>query len=411
MSTRLKVLISAYACEPNKGSEPEVGWQWAMEMAQRHDVTVLTRANNQEPIEKALAGISAQQPRPRFVYHDGPAWQLLLKRAGGVRLYYLLWQHSARQIVAALHKRQPFDLMHHVTFAGFRFPTVIWGHDIPSIWGPVGGVETVPWRLLPWKHPLPLIQETVRNWHNRLHATASPAFTRRLRQSTLVLASTHEMLRAVQRHGLQAELLPTIGLRQEEMTFHEKSPPSGALRLLFVGNFHTHKGVDLALEALHQSGTDATLTLIGDGGLLGAAQTLAARLGLGGRVSFLGRLPRSKVLEAYQNYDVLMFLAQHDTGGYAAIEAMYYQLPVICLDTGGLSVAVEEDCGVKVPLSTRQEVIAGVANAIRRYDTDRETLHRQSQRARESVLARYDWTRKGRKMDEFYRRAVGMFRR
>jgi hypothetical protein len=26
MAQRLKVLISAYACEPGKGSEPEVGW-------------------------------------------------------------------------------------------------------------------------------------------------------------------------------------------------------------------------------------------------------------------------------------------------------------------------------------------------------------------------------------------------
>ena len=28
-----KILISAYACEPNKGSEPEVGWQWALTLS------------------------------------------------------------------------------------------------------------------------------------------------------------------------------------------------------------------------------------------------------------------------------------------------------------------------------------------------------------------------------------------
>jgi len=54
MPDRLKVFISAYACEPNKGSEPAVGWQLALHMARFHDVTVLTRANNQENIEKAL---------------------------------------------------------------------------------------------------------------------------------------------------------------------------------------------------------------------------------------------------------------------------------------------------------------------------------------------------------------------
>ena len=24
----MQILLSAYACEPNKGSEPEVGWKW-----------------------------------------------------------------------------------------------------------------------------------------------------------------------------------------------------------------------------------------------------------------------------------------------------------------------------------------------------------------------------------------------
>jgi hypothetical protein len=29
----LKLLVSAYACEPNKGSEPGTGWRWALETA------------------------------------------------------------------------------------------------------------------------------------------------------------------------------------------------------------------------------------------------------------------------------------------------------------------------------------------------------------------------------------------
>ena len=34
----MKVLISAYACEPAKGSEPVVGWTWALAAAREHDV-------------------------------------------------------------------------------------------------------------------------------------------------------------------------------------------------------------------------------------------------------------------------------------------------------------------------------------------------------------------------------------
>src|ERR1700720_4879126 len=54
MSLRLRVLLSAYACEPHKGSGPEVGWQWALQMARFHDVTVLTQSKNRPVIERAL---------------------------------------------------------------------------------------------------------------------------------------------------------------------------------------------------------------------------------------------------------------------------------------------------------------------------------------------------------------------
>src|SRR5580704_17027210 len=96
MPKRLKVLISAYACEPNKGSEPEVGWQWALQMAQYHDVTVLTRANNRAVIEKELALLRGTRPLPEFIYHDeGPFWLWLKRRFKAIRVYYVIWQISA----------------------------------------------------------------------------------------------------------------------------------------------------------------------------------------------------------------------------------------------------------------------------------------------------------------------------
>src|SRR5215216_552110 len=124
MSRKLKVLISAYACEPNTGSEPEVGWQWALQMARYHDVTVLTRRNNRGAIEAEVAAIAGAQAVPRFVYHDrNPLLLDMKQRAKAIKVYYLLWQRSARDVAARLHEIQEFDVMHHVTFAGFRYPT------------------------------------------------------------------------------------------------------------------------------------------------------------------------------------------------------------------------------------------------------------------------------------------------
>src|SRR5262245_7946460 len=99
MGERLRVLISAYACARGEGSEPEVGWQWSLQMARFHDVTVLTRANNRVAIEKGLAALQGRQLVPRFTYHDRGDFILKVKqRLKAVQLYYLLWQRSARDV-------------------------------------------------------------------------------------------------------------------------------------------------------------------------------------------------------------------------------------------------------------------------------------------------------------------------
>src|ERR1700709_2439013 len=97
--------MSAYACEPNKGSEPEVGWQWSLQMARYHDVTVLTRTNNLVAIEREGGVIRDKQPVPKFVYHEeGRGWLWFKRRFKAVRLYYVLWQASAARVVDRLNR-------------------------------------------------------------------------------------------------------------------------------------------------------------------------------------------------------------------------------------------------------------------------------------------------------------------
>ena len=48
-----KVLLTIFACQPNKGSEAGNGWNWAQGLAnQGYQVHCLTRGVNQADIEK-----------------------------------------------------------------------------------------------------------------------------------------------------------------------------------------------------------------------------------------------------------------------------------------------------------------------------------------------------------------------
>ena len=90
----MKLLISAYACEPGLGSEPGVGWNCVRQAARFHEVWVLTRKNNREPIENALKTVPLENVH--FAYFDLPRWARFWKRGTrGLHLYYYLWQIGA----------------------------------------------------------------------------------------------------------------------------------------------------------------------------------------------------------------------------------------------------------------------------------------------------------------------------
>ena len=71
------ILVSAYSCEPLKGSEPAVGWNWVLQLGKRNRVHVITRANNQRVIERHLPKNLSKNVI--FHYYDTPAFIKKLK--------------------------------------------------------------------------------------------------------------------------------------------------------------------------------------------------------------------------------------------------------------------------------------------------------------------------------------------
>lgn len=140
---RLKVLLSAYSCEPGKGSESGIGWNVACGMARHHDVWVLTRAQNRRLVEPALAANPVKGLT--IVYHD------FIGVPGGwdgedslASIHYPLWQLSLYAAARRLHRSIGFDIAQHVTWGRHWSPSLLSLLGIPFIWGPLGGGESTP---------------------------------------------------------------------------------------------------------------------------------------------------------------------------------------------------------------------------------------------------------------------------
>ena len=91
MGRRPRVLMSAYACGPGVGSEPGIGWDFVLQAAHCSELSVITRANNRNAVEKAQRNQFLKNVR--WLYYDLPSWSRFWKKdTRGVQLYYYLWQ-------------------------------------------------------------------------------------------------------------------------------------------------------------------------------------------------------------------------------------------------------------------------------------------------------------------------------
>ena len=395
-----RILFSAYACEPGKGSEPGVGWRWALETARLgHDVWVITRENNQPGIDRALA-TEGNPANLHFVYVDLPRWTRWWKRGGhGVIAYYVMWQWGAYRCARKLHAAERFDVVHHITFGVMRYPSFMGGLGIPLVAGPLGGGERAPMALRRHFSLQYYLKDAVRDLAN-LVAKFDPCVHRMLGQARLILFKTPQSMAWLPNaYRRKAQCALEIGI-DAKATIGAELPPRAAgreIRIVYVGRFLYLKGMGLGLQAiaeLRALGVPMSLTMIGQGPEWERWRELAAGLGIADCVSWVPWLNHRELLDAYSEFDVLLFPSLHDSSGNVVLEAMANGLPVVCLALGGPAEMVDDSCGRVVPVEGQNEpeTVRLLAEAIAEIAQVDGLLHRLRRGA--LIRARtFEWQR------------------
>lgn len=359
----MKILVSAFACLPNAGSEGGVGWRWAMEWAREHEVVVITDTWRRAEVEKYLSDHPVSNPR--FIFYR-PDWLIRVPINGlTVQALYQFWQIGLLSYVRQLNLREKFDLAHHVTYGVFRQPSLIGHAGIPLVFGPVGGGEDAPWCLKQSLSPGQRIRELVRsglNWFARY----DPLLRWGLKGSSLILAKTLATARALP-EGFEAktQIALEIGTILREGVSPRALPANRPLRLLFAGRLLGWKGVHLGIGAVAHArsrGVSVELHIIGDGPAAGRLHEQAEALGIEDVVHWQKLVPQAELFAKYREMDGVLFPSLHDSSGNVVVEALSFALPVICLDLGGPADIVTDDCGFVVPTAGLDE--AGVVCAL-----------------------------------------------
>lgn len=402
----MKVLLSAYACEPGKGSEPGVGWNWVRQIARFHQVWVITRANNRALIESALA----KEPLPsvRWVYYDLPSWARFWKKgAHGLHLYYFLWQLGAYFLGSKLQRQVGFDLAHHVTFGASWFPTFLPLLSVPFIWGPVGAGLPSPKAF----HREFSIRGKVNEWARQgLHVLSQSDPIHRLveNRASMILAispATVEQLKPTSRR--RALLFSQVGVDSKELALLCEKRTNGwtSFRLLSVGRLLYWKGFVLGLKAFalfNKQFPNSEYWIVGDGPERARLARLVSSMGLSSAVRFLGRLSREDYFDRLVQCNVLVHTGLHEPGAFVIAEAMAARRPVICFDLGEPASIVTGETGIKIPASSPEIAVTRISQACALLAGNPSLCERMGDAGRKRVLDFFQWDVKGVAMMEIY---------
>jgi len=403
----LRVLISAYACEPGKGSEPAVGWMWVQQIARFHEVWVITRANNREPIESALS--IEPLPNVHWIYADLPRWaRFWKKKQRGVHLYYYLWQAAVFAVARKWHRKINFELIHHVTLGQYWVPSFLALLPIPFVWGPVGGGESAPpgfwWDFSPRGKRFELMRNLARTL-----ASFNPMMRACAKRSRIAIGTTEQTAQRLKKLGAaHVEVHPQFGMTTSEIQHFAKFPirSEKTFRLISMGRLIHWKGFHLSLRAFAKFQTDypdSEYWITSSGAEDERLKTLAKNLGVENKVVFWGGFRTlQEVYSKLEECDVLVHPALHEAFGNVCLEAMAAGRPVVCLDLGGPALQVTEQTGIKVSARTPEQAVYDLSIAFRRLATDPELRIRLGQGARRRAAIDFAWERKGEWMNRVY---------
>lgn len=378
-----KVLLSAFACNPTKGSEPGYGWNWAKHLNdQGYEVHCFTRIIGKEDIETM-----GKIPNLYFHYIKLPFGleSLYTRSQATMYLYYILWQWFLYRKARQLNKQVKFDIAHHVSWGSTQLGSFIYKLNIPFIFGPAGGGQKAPevfkrFFLQHWDSEIK--REKISNLLQRFN----PAFKNTMKKAKVIIPSnidTYELAKKAGAKNLELILDAALPDNFFPDTRPDKSKATSTFNLLWVGRFLPRKGILLVLEVMAQlkNYPDIKITVVGDGETKPEFLKTVERLGLQKSVNWVGKVPYDQVKEFYASHDTFLFTSLRDSCPAQLVEAMAYGLPVVTLNLHGQAQIVQEDTGIRCTIESVEGAIEQLKNAVLLLYKDREKLEEFSRNA------------------------------
>jgi glycosyltransferase involved in cell wall biosynthesis len=167
------------------------------------------------------------------------------------------------------------------------------------------------------------------------------------------------------------------------------SPTKRKYDAVYLGRFHTQKGVTQLIEIWHnvvQQLPDAKLIMIGDGELKSKISSLIDQYNLQNNITLTGFLDGDPKIKIFQNSKIVVHPAIYDSGGMAAAEAMSWGLPGVSYDLEALKTYYPKGM-VKSPINN----LSAFSDIILKLLSNKKFYQKLSTEALSLTQSSWDW--------------------
>jgi glycosyltransferase involved in cell wall biosynthesis len=379
---RKNILFSVHEISPYLGSECSSGWNMVLLLSKYHNITVLYAETNQfnsqnykEQISKyfnekdkphGLVFIPIKQPIiGQFIAKINQFISKNTSSTGISILYffsYRLWQKNVFKVAKKLVLENKLDIVHQFNSLSFREPGYLYKLNLPFIWGPISGLDNLPKGFFK-NIPVPmLLNSFVRSFSNYLQFNFSLRIDRALKKASKIYAvtSTDKFLLS-QRNNSVVNLLD-VGSNPKDTFINEREYQSiRKLNIIWIGRLDYLKALDILFNALAISDLlkdKVEVLIVGRGPQEQYFRGIANKLNLK-NIKWLGFVEKEEVELLMFDSDLLVHTSIKEAASAVILESLSSGLPVVCHDSFGMSHAVTNDCGMKVPFKSIDESIFG----------------------------------------------------
>jgi glycosyltransferase involved in cell wall biosynthesis len=368
-----KILISAYAISPFRGSEYGAAWNTVTHLASEHELWVLYGMSDDFMGDtQTLRKYSQENPIPSVKFINVEPGGLikaitLLDKVGlGWFFYfaYYLWQKKALKAAREILATVDIDVVHQLGPIGYREPGFLWKLNKPTVWGPIGGMNIISGELMKGKPFKTRLTFTLKNFINYLQLNFSKRIRTAFLQADVLVAATSAGQKTIrEKYGVDSYYLSEQGTVSHAFLDEAKFDHIGQqVQLVWSGSLIERKNLSMCLDALAGvKQTNWKLHILGNGPLKDKLEQKAADLKLTDHLVWHGHIPRTEAIGVMSRAHLHIITSIAEDNPAVIFEALTHGVPTLTIDHCGMGDVISSKSGIKIKPDTYVNMISDMS--------------------------------------------------